>query len=79
MAAAIKPKVISNPAGDGRFQEDVERHAAGADTPDELERRLRRKYPKARVFEGIRDVTAERWYAYREGRWLNEHESPDSH
>lgn len=65
--------ILVNPASDATFKRLAETHAArGADTPADLEDRLRQSYPRARVIEGISsDSTSERWYVYRDGRWIN--------
>ena len=70
MAAATSPNIIANPQSDGTFVREAQRHANdGAETPQELEHRLRERYAKARVVTGITDGVTERWYAYREGYW----------
>jgi hypothetical protein len=65
--------ILVNPASDTRFKRLAETHAAdGADTPADLEDRLRHSYPSARVIQGISsDSASERWYVYRDGRWIN--------
>jgi len=65
--------ILVNPASDATFRRLAETHAAnGADTPAELEDRLRSTYPSTRVVEGVSsDATSERWYVYRDGRWIN--------
>jgi len=63
--------VIANPPGDGMFRGTAQAHAKdGANTPQELQRRLREHWPRARVVGGITDRGSERWYAYREGSWI---------
>jgi hypothetical protein len=68
--------ILVNPASDATFKRLAETHAArGPESPEDLEDRLRQSYPRARVVEGISsDATSERWYVYRDGRWIN----PDS-
>lgn len=68
--------ILVNPDSDATFKRLAETHAArGAESPADLEDRLRQSYPRTRVIEGISsDSTSERWYVYRDGRWIN----PDS-
>ncbi|HVM29764.1 MAG TPA: hypothetical protein VM305_03210 [Candidatus Limnocylindrales bacterium] len=67
-----RKRIITNPGGDGELRELSDTLLAdGLETPDALERRLRERFPKARVFRGITDRGGwERWYVYREGRWV---------
>ena len=37
----------------------------------ELDTALRREYPNARVVPGASARPGERWYAYRDGRWVS--------
>jgi hypothetical protein len=63
--------LVTNPAGDRQFRVAAEAHlAAGARTPEALAARLRERYPNVSVVTGITDAASERWYVYREGRWL---------
>jgi len=62
--------LITNPQSDTEFQRRAEELARDADTPDELERLLRPHYSRARVVSGVTDIV-ERWYVYRDGRWIN--------
>ena len=65
-------RLVTNPESDDAFHGAAERHvAAGAQSPTSLERRLREDYPRASVVRGIDERDGERWYAYREGRWVN--------
>ena len=65
--------VFANPRTDRSFKQVAQAHANdGADTPEELQRRLREHWPDTRVSQGITDRGLERWYAYREGRWIDE-------
>lgn len=73
MAAATKPRIVANPQADRTFVREAHRHSNdGADSPHELEHRLRERYAKARVVTGISDGHTERWYVYREGYWVTE-------
>ncbi len=51
--------VVTNPASDTELRNSIERLLADdADSPGQLESKLRQSFPRARVF-------------YREGRWVN--------
>ena len=64
--------VFANPRSDGAFMRVAQAHAdGGAGTPQELQRRLRERWPSSQVAGGITDNDRERWYAYREGRWID--------
>ena len=65
--------ILVNPGSDATFKRLAETHASnGVATPADLEERLRQSYPSARVIEGISGNTSlERWYVYRDGRWIN--------
>ena len=65
--------IVVNPATDNAFRVLAEKQAReGTSTPAELEGRLRPTYPSVRVIEGIPGETrSERWYVYRDGRWIN--------
>ena len=67
----MKVHLITNPIDDTAFRADAERLLAqGAHSPAELERNLREQYSIATVFRGIEEAGTERWYVYREGRWV---------
>ena len=71
LVESAKVIVIANPPGDGMFRGTAQAHAKdGANTPQELQRRLREHWPRARVVGGITDRGSERLYAYREGSWI---------
>jgi hypothetical protein len=61
---------VTNPDTDSDFRSRAEQLASEVDTPDELERLLRAEYRRARVVRGVTDIV-ERWYVYRDGRWIN--------
>lgn len=64
-------KIVVNPAHDQAFRSSAESLLRdGADTVQELEATLRGKYPSARVVIGVRDGFYQRWYVYRDGRWV---------
>jgi hypothetical protein len=67
----LKIALVTNPDGDLGFRSSAEAYIAdGAGSPDSLQHRLRGEYPKASVTVGIVDRGVERWYAYREGHWI---------
>jgi hypothetical protein len=66
----VTVRLIVNPTNDAEFQRSASEFATQADTPEELERLLRQKYSRARVVSGVTDIV-ERWYVYRDGRWIN--------
>jgi hypothetical protein len=67
----MRPLLIINPRSDGAFVELADRLVRAAlSRPEELEARLRERYPHAAVRE--RTLSGEpvvTWYVYREGRW----------
>jgi hypothetical protein len=69
----VTVRLITNPQSDTDFQRRAEQLAEGVETPEELERLLRRSYARARVVTGVTDIV-ERWYVYRDGRWINSRE-----
>ena len=75
---ASSPKIVVNPTSDKRSRDDARRLAAdGAGTPQELERRLKARYAKARVVPCITEVDTQRWYVYRAGCWVSSEEALD--
>ena len=66
----VTVRLIAYPANDYEFQRRAQELAARADTPEQLQQALRRQYSRARVVAGVTDIV-ERWYAYRDGRWMN--------
>ena len=72
-----KIAIVTNPGNDRVLRSRAEALLReDGESPDRLEWELRRRYPRARVYEGIRDAFQQRWYVYREGRWVNDGESP---
>lgn len=68
----MKTNVVCNPSEDSDFKRFAEGHVQLTGSPAELERRLRARYPAARVVEGISNgFGPERWYAYRDGHWIS--------
>src|SRR5689334_22112214 len=64
------PRILTIPSSDRAFRRQVDRLAAtGPTTPDELEDRLRRLFPRAVV--RFREISGEpaAWYVYRDGSW----------
>jgi hypothetical protein len=65
-------RLITNPSVDSAFQGAAEACLAdGAASPGGLEARLRGEYPSVSVVGGIAEFGSERWYAYREGHWID--------
>jgi hypothetical protein len=65
--------LIVNPVTDADFVAEAERHLdGGVSTVDQLESRLRVRYPRAVVH--ARELSGEPvtiWYVYRDGHWTN--------
>ena len=61
---------LINPRHDVEFVMLVDRIAAGAMRPEDLERQLRRHYPNAVVrSRGLAAEPVDVWYVYRDGSW----------
>lgn len=69
----VTVRLIVNPTNDTEFDRRAHELAARSDTPEQLEAALREQYPRARVVRGVTDIV-ERWYVYRDGRWINSRE-----
>lgn len=69
----VAVRLITNPQSDTDFARRAEQLVQTARTPEELERLLRATYSRARVVTGVTDIV-ERWYVYRDGRWINSRE-----
>ena len=67
----MRPILMVNPRSDTEFSATAEGLVRdGVDRPEELERRLRGRYPQVVVRERIiSDEQVVTWYVYREGRW----------
>jgi hypothetical protein len=69
---ATRPVLILNPRDDTSFTSfATELVSAGDLTPEQLQGRLRERYPLATVRP--RDLSSERttvWYVYRDGHWV---------
>ena len=65
-----KPIMLPNPVSDREFVAFMRACAADAERPEDLQERLRQKYPAAvvrpRLIEGEQHPM---WYIYRDGRW----------
>jgi len=65
--------LIVNPRNDAAFTSFVQEiQAEGVEGPDEMELRLRQRYPEAVV--RLRDIHGETftiWYVYRDGHWVS--------
>jgi hypothetical protein len=73
----VKVTLITNPKGDMAFRGAAQACLDdGAQSPAGLQHCLRQDYPDASVADGIVDRGAERWYAYREGVWIDSAEPP---
>src|SRR5690349_17504774 len=65
-----RTQILTVPSADSAFRMHVQRiQAAGVETPEELERRLRLVFP--RVVVRARNLSGEgpAWYVYRDGGW----------
>lgn len=72
-------RLVTNPSTDGSFRRRAESSLSErARTPAELEQSLKDEYPRVTVVSGITEQDSERWYAYREGRWIDP-SAPDGH
>jgi hypothetical protein len=67
-----RPTLVLNPPGDEDFSAYATRALnGGLIDPDELQRRLRERFPHSIVRP--RELSGERaaiWYVYRDGRWI---------
>jgi hypothetical protein len=77
----MKISLTTNPARDLEFQRYALALLAsdGIETPAGLQRLLRADYPDASVSSGIAELGVERWYAYREGHWIDGGARPAGH
>jgi hypothetical protein len=66
----VTVRLVTNPQTDTDFQRRAEELVTRVETPEELETLLRAEYHRARVVPGVTDIV-ERWYVYRDGRWVN--------
>jgi hypothetical protein len=70
----VTVRLVTNPHTDNEFQRRAELFVERVESPEELEALLRERYHRARVVRGVTDIV-ERWYVYRDGRWINSRES----
>jgi len=69
----VTVRLVTNPHTDNEFQLRAEQFVERVESPEELEALLREQYHRARVVRGVTDIV-ERWYVYRDGRWINSRE-----
>jgi len=68
----MKVLLVTNPATDVAFRVAAERALDHLPIgPEGLQSGLRESYPRVSVVRGIEDNGAERWYAYRDGHWVD--------
>jgi len=68
----MKVLLVTNPATDAAFRVAAERALGHVPVdPEGLQSDLRDSYPRVSVVRGIEDNGAERWYAYRDGHWVD--------
>jgi hypothetical protein len=68
----MKVLLVTNPAADIGFRVAAEQMLGErAVSPEGLQSGLIRRYPRVSVVRGIQDRGAERWYAYRDGHWID--------
>ncbi len=71
MTETQRPTLVANPAGDVAFRDQAETALQEGQSVAELQRILRRDYPRAvvraRELDGERQVV---WYVYRDGHWV---------
>jgi hypothetical protein len=75
MTETQRPALVTNPADDVAFRDDAEAALEEGQSPAELQRILRARYPRVVVRQ--RDLAGERavvWYVYREGHWVARHD-----
>lgn len=66
----VSPRLIAIPSSDPGFSEYVQRIAADpATSPENLERRLKRMFPRVVVRERTISGEPSAWYVYRDGGW----------
>jgi len=69
MSIVQAPQTTTIPSADAAFRAVVDRVRADAATPAELERRLRRIFPRVIVRERKLSGEPSAWYVYRDGGW----------
>lgn len=63
-------RISVNPSDDAVFASRANELVRQIGSPEELEAELRPNYPDVRVVRGVTDIV-ERWYVYRDGRWIS--------
>jgi hypothetical protein len=71
MTIAHAPQATTIPSADAAFRVHVDRIRADVASPAELERRLRRIFPRVIVRERKLSGEPPTWYVYRDGAWLS--------
>ncbi len=68
----MRPLLVINPLTDASFVDETKRlMREGELSPDDLQRELRKTYPRAVVrIRGLSAELDETWYVYREGSWI---------
>jgi hypothetical protein len=66
----VTVRLVANPETDVDFQRLADELVTEVDAPEQLEKLLRKRYPRARVVTGVTDIL-DRWYVYRDGHWVN--------
>ena len=71
IARSPAPQVVTIPSSDAAFRQHVElvRAERGLRGPDQLQRRLRRLFPRVIVRERALSGEPPSWYVYRDGGW----------
>ena len=68
----MKVLLVTNPTTDAAFRVAAESALGlGPISPEGLQSGLRGTYPHVAVVRGIEDHGTERWYAYRDGHWID--------
>jgi PAS domain-containing protein len=71
MTVVQAPHAITIPSADAAFRVHVDRIRADAASPADLERRLRRIFPRVIVRDRRLSGEPPMWYVYRDGGWLS--------
>jgi PAS domain-containing protein len=71
MTIAQAPQTLTIPSADAAFRVHVDRIRSDAATPADLQRRLRRIFPRVIVRERKLSGEPPTWYVYRDGGWLS--------
>jgi hypothetical protein len=64
--------LVINPRSDEQFAAFAREQAGEAESPEDLQAALRRRYPQSVVRpRGLDGEKTEVWYVYRDGRWAS--------